>query len=126
MSAATKRSMTRGEVIIRQGDEADNFYVIVEGTVEVTQTRPDGTGARVLREMGRGQFFGEIGLLSGVPRTATVTAMRDGMLVVLGRDAFLELVSAGSGLTYRLLDLHRGAITAGGGEARPATRAGDA
>ena len=125
MSAATKRTMTPGEVIIRQGDEADNFYVIGEGTVEVTQTQADGQSV-VLRQMGPGEFFGEIGLLSGVPRTATVTAKSDGTLVVLGRNAFLDLVSAGSGLTYRLLDLHRGAIAAGGGEAGQAPRATDA
>ena len=59
--------------------------------------------------MAQGEFFGEIGLLSRVPRTATVTALTDGTLISLPGDAFLELVSAGSGLTYRLLDLHRGA-----------------
>ena len=124
MAAAWTRAIQPAEVIIREGDEADNFYLIVEGVVEVTQARPDGRGTRVLREMGRGQFFGEIGLLSGIARTATVTAVREGKLVVLGRDAFLDLVSAGSGLTYRLLDLHRGAIS-GGGEARQAPRAAD-
>ena len=60
--------------------------------------------------MTAGEVFGEIGLLSAVPRTATVTAATDVRLAVLDKNAFLELVSAGPGLTYSLLDLHRGGI----------------
>ena len=52
-----------------------------DGRVEVTQTTAAGGEPRVLRQMGAGEFFGEIGLLSGVPRTATVTAVTDGTLV---------------------------------------------
>jgi len=104
------RQMTAGEVVIRQGDKADNFYVMVDGRVEVTQAAGDGS-SRLLREMGSGEFFGEIGLLSRVPRTATVTAMTDGSLISLGRKPFLELVEAGPGLTYTLLDIHRGTVT---------------
>jgi MFS family permease len=107
MRVATIRPVNAGDVIIRQGDEADYFYVIAEGDVEVTQRTAEGE-ERVLRKMGSGEFFGEIGLLSGVPRTATVTAITDGKLIALDGKAFLELVSAGPGLTYRLLDLHRG------------------
>ncbi len=122
LRAARIVAMQPGEVIIRQGDPADNFYVIVEGEVEVTQTpdvptegvTPDDGKARVLRRLGRGQFFGEIGLLSRVPRTATVTAVSGGSLVVLGKDDFLQLVSAGSGLTYGLLNFHRGTIGGAG------------
>jgi MFS family permease len=112
MQAATSRPMSAGEVVIRQGDAADNFYLIASGTVEVTQTGPEGA-ARVLRRMGSDEFFGEIGLLSRIPRTATVTAVDDGRLVALPKGAFLELVSTGPGLTYRLLDIHRGAVAAG-------------
>jgi CRP-like cAMP-binding protein len=110
MRAARVRDVKPGEVIIRQGDEADNFYVIDAGRVQVTQTTGPDAPSRVLRQMGAGEVFGEIGLLSRVPRTATVTALTDGRLVALGKDAFLELVSAGPGLTYSLLDLHRGGI----------------
>ncbi len=121
LRAARIVAMQPNEVIIRQGDPADNFYVIAEGEVEVTQTldvtadsTADDTRARVLRRLGRGQFFGEIGLLSRVPRTATVTAVSGGSLVVLGKDDFLQLVSAGSGLTYGLLNFHRGTISGAG------------
>jgi hypothetical protein len=100
-----------GEVIIRQGDAADRFYIIDSGRFLVTQRDAGGT-PRVLRRMGPGEVFGEIGLLTGSPRTATVTAEEDGELLALDRPAFLALVGSGPGLTSRLLDLHRGAAAA--------------
>jgi MFS family permease len=106
---ATVRQVSPQMLIIRQGDEADNFYVIADGRVEVTQADSAGR-SNVLRQMGRGEFFGEIGLLSRVPRTATVTAMTAGTLISLDKEAFLELVESGSGLTHRLLAIHRGAV----------------
>ncbi len=115
---AAVRPMTPGEVIIRQGDEADFFYVIAQGTVEVTQADAQGETHR-LREMKQGDFFGEIGLLSRVPRTASVTALSAGVLIALDKHTFLELVEEGPGLTYRVLDLHRFGIGSGS-EAMPA------
>jgi len=58
--------------------------------------------------MGQGEVFGEIGLLSAIPRTATVTASSAGRLFALDRDGFLGLVDAGPGLTTQLLDRYRG------------------
>jgi len=110
---ATVRDVKAGMTIIRQGDAADFFYVIASGRVEVSQI-VEGGSSRVLRQMGQGEFFGEIGLLSRVPRTATVVAQSDCTLVALEGAAFLELVESGPGLTYMLLDLHRGAVSAGG------------
>jgi MFS family permease len=99
-----------GEVVIRQGDEADRFYLISDGRFEVTQDGVPGQRAERLRELGPGEVFGEIGLLRGSPRTATVTALTDGRLMWLDEATFSELVSAGPGLSTRLLDLYRGAL----------------
>lgn len=62
-----------GEVICRQGEAADSFYLIRLGFVKVAQQHPGGE--LVLAYLGRGQYFGEMGLLSGEPRTATCTAL---------------------------------------------------
>ena len=112
MARATVLRVPAGEVVIRQGDPADLFYVIAEGSVEVSQ-RDRSDVARTLRQMGPDEVFGEIGLLSGTPRTATVTALVPTTLLALGRADFLELVGSGPGLTSRLLDLHRGATAQG-------------
>jgi predicted MFS family arabinose efflux permease len=79
-------SVAGGTAIVREGDTADRFYVIVRGQVEVTQ------GVQHLRTEGPGDFFGEIGLLRSVPRTATVTATEATELVSLTRDDFLGAV----------------------------------
>lgn len=105
-----------GSVVIRQGDEADRFYVISSGAVEVTQ-HPEGRpelAPQVLRRMGPGDVFGEIGLLTGVPRTATVTTTAASTLLALDKPDFLDLVGSGAGLTFPILDLHRGAGAVGG------------
>lgn len=98
-----------GEVVVRQGDAADRFYVVDTGRLRVTQQR-DGVETE-LRELGPGALFGEIGLLRNVPRTATVTAATPGVLYALDADAFGELVGSGPGLSSRLLDLYRGALS---------------
>jgi MFS family permease len=103
------REVTPDEVVIRQGDAADRFYVIADGEFVVTQRQPGHDEPVELRRMGADEVFGEIGLLSGVPRTATVTAATRGTLLALNAPDFLELVGSGPGLTSRLLDLHRGA-----------------
>ncbi|HET7357216.1 MAG TPA: MFS transporter [Nocardioidaceae bacterium] len=76
-----------GEVVLREGQDSDRFYVIESGLVEVSQN-----GA-TLRQEGSGDFFGEIGLLRDVPRTATITAVEDTTLLALEREDFLAAVT---------------------------------
>jgi MFS family permease len=76
-----------GVVIVQEGQESDRFYVIESGSVRVSH------GDQVIRHEGAGDFFGEIGLLRDVPRTATVTAESDAVLQVLEREDFLAAVT---------------------------------
>ena len=102
------RDVTSGEAILRQGEAPDRFAVIVSGRFDVTRLEPGAAAPVHLRTMGPDDVFGEIGLLTGVPRTATVTAATDGRLLELEGADFLELVAAGPGVANRFLDLHRG------------------
>lgn len=76
-----------GDVVVREGDESDLFFVLESGLVEVTQ------GGQVLRTEGPGEYFGEIGLLRDIARTATVTALEPSVLRTLTREDFLRAVS---------------------------------
>ena len=77
-----------GEVIIREGDVGDAYYVLESGALSITQRD------RHLRTVAqRGDGVGEIALLQGIPRTATVTAIRPSVLLVLGRADFLEALT---------------------------------
>jgi hypothetical protein len=96
-----------GQRVIEQGDVADRVYIIDSGAFAVSQRTADG-GSVELRRLGPGEVFGEIGVLSAVARTATVTATSAGRLFALDRDGFLGLVDAGPGLTTQLLDRYRG------------------
>ena len=111
IEAAARRlvpvDVVAGQSVIEQGAVADRFYLIDSGTYAVTQRTADGSSVE-LRTLGPGEVFGEIGLLSAIPRTATVTAASAGRLFALDRDGFLGLVDAGPGLTTQLLDRYRG------------------
>jgi CRP-like cAMP-binding protein len=61
-----------GEVILKEGEEGDSFYIIEDGEVEVSTVKDEKTV--VLATLGRGDLFGEVTAFSGKPRTATVTA----------------------------------------------------
>jgi len=106
-----RRRVSAGEVVIRQGDPADRFFFIVDGAFDVTQVKDPGGTPRFLRSLGPDEMFGEIGLLGRTARTANVTASTDGTLLSLDGERFLDLVGSGPGLTSRLLDVHRGALS---------------
>lgn len=103
-----------GQVVVRQGDAADRFYLIEDGTFTVSQV--SGTGSdRVLRQLGPDEVFGEIGLLNEAPRSATVTADTAGVLLEMDGDDFLRLVGASGDVRSRLLGLYAGASSARNG-----------
>jgi hypothetical protein len=99
-------SVAAGDVVIRQGDDADRFYVIVRGTFDVARATEPGGTSQHLRVLGPNEVFGELGLLRREPRSATVSAMEDGLLFSLERDAFLAMVGARTAVSDRLLTLY--------------------
>jgi MFS family permease len=91
--AAVEVEFAAGEAIVREGDEADAFYVVTAGRVEVT-SGADGATAQRLGHLGPGDYFGEIGLLERIPRTATVVAVEPTRLLRVGGDEWLSALSA--------------------------------
>jgi CRP-like cAMP-binding protein/rhodanese-related sulfurtransferase len=84
---------TAGDIIIRQGDEGEYFYVIVEGRCAVSRETPLNREGIRLAEIGKGDTFGEEALISGARRNATVSMLTDGALMRLGKDDFNTLLN---------------------------------
>jgi CRP-like cAMP-binding protein len=82
-----------GDVVIRQGDEGDYFYVIVEGRCAVSRETPLNREGIRLAELGMGETFGEEALISGAGRNATVSMLTDGVLMRLAKDDFNTLLN---------------------------------
>ena len=87
------RRFGAGERIIEEGAPGQTFYLVAEGTVSVTTKR----GVEVTR-LSRGQYFGEMSLLTGEPRSATVVAVDDAVLFELDRPGFGALFADHPGL----------------------------
>jgi len=80
------RRVAAGQVVFSEGDAGDRYYLIREGLAEVR------IAGEVVRQLARGDGFGDLALLFGHPRTATVTALTDLVLAGLGREDFQRLV----------------------------------
>jgi CRP-like cAMP-binding protein len=95
---ASEVSYPQGVPLLRKGSRDDGFYIVLQGEVDVRQ------GVRLLQTLKRGQFFGEIGLLAKVPRTATVTTGTPvDALYISGRD-FRQLLRDSPALALKVLE----------------------
>lgn len=84
--------MRAGEVVIKQGDSGDYFYVVVKGSCSVARETPLNKDGVKLAELKMGDTFGEEALISEVKRNATVTMLTDGCLMRLAKDDFHKLL----------------------------------
>ncbi len=85
-------SLSPSERLFSQGDDAGSAYLVVSGRLEVLD--PAGPGAAPLATIGRGEIVGELGLLDGAPRSATVRAVRRSLVAQLGREDFIRLLAS--------------------------------
>lgn len=88
--AAAVRQFGAGEMLVRQGDLGDSLYIIRRGTVDVSAAGTDGHEIH-LTELTRPAFFGEMGLMTGEPRNATIRARGDVEVIEMPREGFIEL-----------------------------------
>jgi len=87
----------RGEVLMREGDDGDRFYILRTGRVEVLAKEQGGTGQKHILDIEDSSpenFFGEIALLTGGKRNATIRAVTDVEVLEIGRDGFAKLFRA--------------------------------
>ena len=87
----TELDLSPGRQVVTEGEAAEHLFVLVSGSVRVTTS--DANGTTPLRTMVGPSYFGEIGLIHGIPRTATVTTAEPCQLWQIPADAFLAAVS---------------------------------
>jgi len=92
----------KGTVIFRQGEPGDEMFVIEKGRVRLTL----GTAGheKEVAVLGRGEFFGELSLLSGAARSATAQAVEDSNLLAIGRDVFAMMVQDDLDVVFRMMN----------------------
>ena len=93
---------THGEVLMRQNEEGESFYVLVQGKVQGSITNSD-TARPIEFELQPGALFGEMSLLTGLPRSATMTAVTNCELLEFDRGAFAHLLSLREEIPARAL-----------------------
>jgi CRP-like cAMP-binding protein len=79
--------------VVRQGDRADAFYVVRGGTLQVVEENAETGNERVLRTLGRGESFGELGLMQSAPRAATVRAVEETEVFEVDKGTFDRLLA---------------------------------
>jgi len=102
-----------GDVIIKQGDDGDYFYVIVKGKCLVTRETPLNKAGIKLAELGMGDTFGEEALIADAKRNANITMLTDGALMRLAKDDFRILLNEPM-LQWVTLDQAKDIVAQGG------------
>jgi CRP/FNR family cyclic AMP-dependent transcriptional regulator len=97
-SLAREAEFEAGSTLVREGEPGDCFLIIRAGSATVDQ------GGRTLRELGSGDFVGEISLIDGKPRSATVTATAPIAALTIDRDGFARLMEEFPSVRHDLLN----------------------
>lgn len=98
-TGAEQLALRRGEVLVREGEPSDALYFVLSGRFTVHR---DGA-VEPIAEIAQGQPIGEIGFFAGLPRTATVVALRDSRVLAITRDRFHEIGESSPGLRDTLI-----------------------
>jgi CRP-like cAMP-binding protein len=97
--AAQERTYLPGRTVVEKGAPGNSFYVVVDGTAKVML----GDSNRVLARIGRGDFFGELSLLDGGPRTASVMAETPLTVIKIWRSDFRALIKEEPDVSLKMM-----------------------
>lgn len=99
---ANSRTVPRGTLLVRQGDPTDALFILISGSIKVYNCDDEGREV-ILSILGPGEFFGEMGLIDGAPRSANVLARESCDLIVLGKDAFRRCLDEQSDVAWQMM-----------------------
>jgi CRP-like cAMP-binding protein len=91
-AACTRKSVQPNEIIYAQGDPSNSIYIVETGVVEALTQSPDGQQSRSVGFMRRGDFFGDLGILTSHPRLATIRACEPSDLLQIEKLAYIHLL----------------------------------
>jgi CRP-like cAMP-binding protein len=95
------REFARGAVVFREGEPGGPMYVVQRGRVRIAKRA--GGGERVLATLGPGDFFGEMAILCGQPRSATATCVEEARLLVVEARSFEAMLRANAEIAVRMI-----------------------
>lgn len=124
---AEVRTYAVGEDIVSQGDAGSEFFIVEEGSVHTIVETPEGR-CLTFGPFGRGFFFGEMSLLTGEPRSATVTALSDVSVLVITKERFADVLTSNPKVAEKLsasVAKRRAEVAQGNGEQGEAAAAGN-
>ena len=102
---ANVRTYKKNEVIIKQGDPCTGLFIINSGNVSITGKNRRGMPDLMLANMSKGDFFGDMSLIDGYPRSATVTATTECQLLELNRWVFLDALRREPNIAVAMLPI---------------------
>ena len=102
LNIATEQEVKAGETICEDGESADCLYFVVKGRVRISKMVP-GVGEEALSILHVGDYFGEMALIDGSPRSAAAIANTNVILGVISKEAFEDLLFTNKDLAYDLL-----------------------
>lgn len=95
------KDVPKGTILFREGDLGRDMFVIQKGKVQVR--KKVGNAEKVLAELSEGEFFGEMALLIGMDRSATVEAIEDSKILVVSPDNFESLLKSNMDIALKML-----------------------
>ena len=95
---ADEIDLKAGKTLVKEGSRGREFFVVLEGTVDCRRN------SRLLRKLGPGDFFGELSLVTDLPRTATCTAVTPVRALVVTERAFRDLLKRYPGVQSKVLE----------------------
>jgi len=102
ITISKEKRAKKNEMIFREGDVGDAFYLIVSGSIRISTFVP-GVGEEALTILREGEYFGEMSLIDDAPRSASAIANDDTILLLIGKDDFRKLLAQETGIAYKLL-----------------------
>ena len=97
-----KRSFQKNTIIISEGDEANSFFIIIEGAVKVFLSNEEGREI-IINAQGPGDHFGELALLDDAPRSASVITTEKSVIGVISKDDFHKVLAKNTDLSLNLI-----------------------